>query len=89
MRARLESYLRDWRKLLRGHVYQAQQVLRRLVKGRLTFTPTADGHYKFCGVGTVQPVLAGVVQNLASLMPASWNQIVGWLQRMDELRRAA
>ena len=47
-------------------MYQAQQVLRRLVKGRLTFTPMADGHYKFCGVGTVQPLLAGVVQNLAS-----------------------
>ena len=27
---------------LKGHVYQAQQVLRRLVKGRLTFSPQAD-----------------------------------------------
>ena len=66
MREKLNAYLRDWQKLLRGHVYQAQQVLRRLVKGRLTFTPTSNGTYKFCGVGTVQPVLARVVQNMAS-----------------------
>jgi len=26
---------------------------------------------------------------LASLMPASWNQIAGWLDQIDELRRAA
>jgi hypothetical protein len=38
VREQLNAYLRDWQTLLRGHVYQAQQVLRRLVKGRLTFT---------------------------------------------------
>jgi hypothetical protein len=27
--------------------------------------------------------------NLASLMPASWNRIAAWLRTMDELRRAA
>lgn len=26
---------------------------------------------------------------LASLMPASWNQIAGWLKRIDDLRQAA
>jgi len=26
---------------------------------------------------------------LASLMPASWNQITEWLRTVDELRRAA
>ena len=54
----------DWRKLLRGHVHQAQQVLRRLIVGRLTFTPKGK-HYAFAGVGTVKPLL-GVVQNVAS-----------------------
>jgi hypothetical protein len=39
VRKQLESYLVDWRGLLRGHVYQAQQILRRLVIGRLTTTP--------------------------------------------------
>lgn len=36
------------------------------MKGRLTFTPTDDGYYKFSGVGTVQPLIAGVVRILAS-----------------------
>ena len=41
--------------LLRANV---QQALRRLVKGRLTFTPCGD-HYEFSGIGTVKPLLAG------------------------------
>ena len=28
-------------------------------------------------------------QKVASLMPASWNQITAWLTTVDELRRAA
>src|SRR5262249_4344962 len=35
VRRRLDEYVADWQKLLRGHVRQAQQILRRLVKGRL------------------------------------------------------
>jgi hypothetical protein len=31
----------------------------------------------------------GLIQSVASLMPASWNQIVPWLQEIDGLRRAA
>ena len=50
IRRKLRGYLSDWQGLLRGHVHQAQQVLRRLVKGRLTLTPTSDG-YRFDGVG--------------------------------------
>ena len=59
VRAELRRYLVDWQKLLRGHVHQAQQVLRRLIVGRLTFTPKGK-HYTFAGVGTVKPLL-GVV----------------------------
>jgi len=32
---------------------------------------------------------SGTFQNLASLMPASWNQIVGWLKQIDKLRQVA
>jgi hypothetical protein len=66
VRQQLHGYLKDWQKLLLGHVGQAQQVLRRLVIGRLTFTPQADGYYAFSGKGTVQPLLGGVVRMLAS-----------------------
>jgi len=66
VRRTLEGYLVDWQGLLLGHVRQAQQVLRRLVVGRLTFTPNRHGYYTFQGRGTVRPLLAGVVRNLAS-----------------------
>ena len=62
VRQQLLAYVSDWRGLLKGHVGQAQQILRRLVKGRLTFTPQADGSYTFEGTGTVRPLLAGAIR---------------------------
>jgi hypothetical protein len=73
---RLDRYLVDWRGLLRANVAQGRQVLRRLVDGRLTFSPQLD-FYTFQGAGAVQPVIAGVVQKLAS-PPGSdtnWNSV--------------
>ena len=87
VRRTVRGYLDDWQGLLRGHVRQAQQVLRRFIVGRLT--PNRRGYYTFEGRGTVRPLLAGVVRNLASLPPASWNQIAGWLKQIDGLRQLA
>jgi hypothetical protein len=36
------------------------------VKGRLKFTPHADGHYTFEGIGTVKPLLAGAIRKGSS-----------------------
>lgn len=66
VRQKLAELLVDWQRLLRGHVHQGQQVLRRLIVGKLTFTPHPDGYYTFSGRGTVQPVIAGAIRNLAS-----------------------
>ena len=66
IRRTLEGYLQDWQGLLRGHVHQGQQVLRRLIVGRLTFVPTEGDYYTFSGTGTVRPLLSGVVRNWAS-----------------------
>ena len=66
VRQQLQGYLKDWQRLLMGHVGQAQQVLRRLIIGRLTFTPHADGYYAFSEKDTVEPVLWGIVRKLAS-----------------------
>ncbi len=66
VRTKLRSYIADYGKLLRGHVPQMQQILRRLIVGKLTFTPKVNGDYEFSGRGTVRPLLAGVVRKLAS-----------------------
>jgi hypothetical protein len=66
VRQQLQDYLVDWKGLLRANLQQGQQVLRRLIKGRLVFTPDEAGYYTFTGVGTVKPLLAGAVRNLAS-----------------------
>jgi site-specific DNA recombinase len=66
IRSTLEGYLVDWKGLLRGHVQQAQQIIRRLVVGRLTMTPQPAGYYTFTGSGTVRPLLSGCIRNMAS-----------------------
>ena len=47
-------------------MHQGQQVLRRLIVGRLTFMPTEDDYYTFSGKGTVRPLLGGVIRKWAS-----------------------
>ena len=70
LRKNLESRLGDWRGLLRRHTEQGQQILRRLLVGRLVFTPTADDagrYYAFHGTGTLTKLVGGLVpHNVAS-----------------------
>jgi site-specific DNA recombinase len=70
LRAQLEERVRDWRALLRKHVEQGQQLLRRLIVGRLILYPEADEdgrYYRFKGQGTLSRLLAGMgPQNVAS-----------------------
>jgi hypothetical protein len=66
VRRTLRSYVEDYRQLLRGHIAQTQQILRRLIVGKSTFTLKLNGDYEFTGKGTVRPLLAGVVRKLAS-----------------------
>ena len=49
-----------------GGPAESAQVLRRLIIGRLTFAPQADGFYVFSGTGTVKQLLRGVMRNVAS-----------------------
>ena len=71
VRAQLEAYIDDWQGLLRGHVQQGKQIIKRLINGRITMTPVpAKGlnrpYYSFAARGNVKPLLVGVVRNLAS-----------------------
>ena len=54
--------LTDWQGLLAGQPVQARQMLKKLLEGRLVFTPTADGTaVEFRGTGVLDPVLSGIV----------------------------
>ena len=86
LRARLD----DWRGLLRRHVPQARQILRKLLVDRVVFTPRTD-HYEFVGPWTLGKLVSGVVdlpQGMASPSTPSWNQILAWLREMAELRES-
>jgi hypothetical protein len=64
LRRELGARLKDWRGLLQRHAMQANQILRRLIVGRLTLTPQEDErgrYYAFRGTGTIQKVLTGLV----------------------------
>jgi hypothetical protein len=63
---------------LRANVEQGQQILRRLVKGRLTFIPRED-HYEFTGTCTIRPLIAGLVQDLASPTGFASTHLLYWV----------
>jgi hypothetical protein len=44
----VESRLAEWRRMLRNNPTQGRQVLRRVLKGRIRFTPRADGYEFEC-----------------------------------------
>ena len=56
----LRTRLDDWRALLRRHVPQARQILRKLLVDRVVFTPKTD-HYAFVGTWTLGKLVSGVV----------------------------
>ena len=64
VREDLEQRIRDWRGLLRRQATQGQQILRKLIDGRLLLTPHIDetpAYYEFSGIGTLTGLLSGIV----------------------------
>jgi site-specific DNA recombinase len=58
----VEGRLAEWRRLLRQSTTQGRAVLQRVIRGRLTFTPRADGKgYDFSGDTRFARLFAGVV----------------------------
>ena len=41
--AEVESYLADWRRMLRGSMMQGRQVIQKIVRGRILMIPLKDG----------------------------------------------
>ena len=75
----LRKRLNDWRSLLRRHVPQARQILRKLLTDRVVFSPQAD-HYTFESTWTLGKLVSGVVdlpQRMASPrgLANGWNRV--------------
>jgi len=67
--ALLTERLTEWRHLLRAHVPQARQMIRKLIEGRIVFTPNTDTRrYAFSIPGTLARFFNGLVnpQGMAS-----------------------
>jgi hypothetical protein len=58
----IENRLAEWRRLLRASTTQGRTVLQRVLRGRLTFTPRADGQgYDFEGPTRFDRLFSGMV----------------------------
>ena len=60
----MASVLMDWQTALHENVAQSQQALRKLLAGRLVFTPEPDGGYTFTAEGRLDAVVAGRLPGL-------------------------
>jgi site-specific DNA recombinase len=61
LQATLRARLGEWRPLLRAHVPQSRQMIRKLVRGRIVFTPNADTRgYRYAIPGSLARVFNGL-----------------------------
>lgn len=71
----LQAHLADWQSLLRAAPVQGRQILRKLLVGRLTFTPRTSGgerYYEYAGEATLGRLLAGAFGSARAMVtPAS------------------
>jgi hypothetical protein len=74
--ALMRAALTDWQGLLRQETGPARTALQALLRGRLAFTPGPEG-YTFSGVGTVAPIIAGVVPNGSGAGPGRFPPLCG------------
>ena len=92
LKARVLEKAEEWRALLRKHAPIAHQMMRKLVEGRIEFTPDREaGIYRFRAAGTMGNFFSGILQpfGMASPICASWNQLDRSLRQVEGLRRMA
>jgi hypothetical protein len=88
VRAKIEA----WRALLTSDIRDGRELLRQVLAGPVRFVPD-DRRYRFEGEAAVGRLFRGIAglsslsTFVASLMPASWNQVASWLSRIEMLRR--
>jgi site-specific DNA recombinase len=72
----LRSKLTEWRGLLREHAPRARQMLRKLIEGRIVFTPDQKGvRYSFTFKGTMANVFNGLVDPFAVASPTGFEPV--------------
>jgi hypothetical protein len=77
--------------VLRSHAPIAQQMIRKLLRDRIVFTPDPSTRiYRFRFPGDLYQFFSGLVcpQALASHSIPSWNQFHDWLRTLAELRES-
>ena len=68
----IENRLAEWRRLLRASTTQGRTVLQRILPGRLTFTPRADGQgYDFSGPTRFDKLFTGIAVETPAWIKAS------------------
>jgi hypothetical protein len=67
----VENRLAEWRRLLRQSTTQGRAVLQRILRGRLTFNPRADGQgYDFSGPTRFDKLFTGIAVERPAWIPA-------------------
>lgn len=62
LKAMLQTKADEWRGLLRKHAQIARQMVRKLVEGRIVFTPDREAHhYTFLTTGTLANFFSGIL----------------------------
>ncbi|CAN5488569.1 hypothetical protein BH23ACI1_BH23ACI1_33360 [soil metagenome] len=73
LRHGIRAKLGDWQQLLRAHVPVARQMLRKLIEGRIVFTPDRETRqYAFLATGTLAKFFSGFVGPRAMASPAGF-----------------
>jgi site-specific DNA recombinase len=71
----VEARLADWRGLLRRHVAQSRQILKKLLVGRIVFRRRDDGVYEFSGQASLGRTIAGLACTKAVVAPTGFEPV--------------
>jgi site-specific DNA recombinase len=91
VREQLIELAGSWRRVLVDDGPNARPIVSSLLVGRVTITPKATKQWVLSGAGTLVGLFERVIVpfGMASLTPASWNQIAAWLKQIEAVRQVA
>lgn len=79
VRAYLWGRLTDWRSILCGEPVKARSLVRQLIIGRLELVADVDRQgFRFTGIGTLVPLLTGVIPGVATVLPQNVASLTGF-----------